>query len=63
MTTIEFPDTRSDRLIEQAMDELGNWVEGQMEKGVSAIVLIGLIETYKAALANNLLVDEEEYYD
>lgn len=45
------------------MDELGNWVEGQMEKGVSAIVLIGLIETYKAALANNLLVDEEEYYD
>jgi hypothetical protein len=63
MSTIEFPDTRSDRLIEQAMDELGNWVEGQMGKGVSAIVLIGLIETYKAALANNLLVDEEEYYD
>ena len=63
MSTIEFPDTRSNRLIEQAMDELGNWVEGQMEKGVSAIVLIGLIETYKAALANNLLVDEEEYYD
>lgn len=63
MSTIEFPDTRSDRLIGQAMDELGEWVEAQMDKGVSAIVLIGLIETYKAALTNNLLVDEEEYYD
>lgn len=61
MSTIEFPDTRSDRLIGQAMDELGEWVEGQVEKGISPIVLIGLIETYKAALANNLLVDEEDY--
>jgi hypothetical protein len=63
MSTIEFPDTRSDRLIGQAMDELGEWVEAQMDKGVSAIVIIGLIETYKSALTNNLLVDEEEYYD
>ena len=61
MTTIEFPDTRADRLAEQAMDELGNWVEGQMDKGVSPIVLIGLMETYKSSLCYNLLVDEEDY--
>ena len=45
---------------EQAMEELGNWVESQLELGVSPIILIGLIETYKAALTNNLLVDEDE---
>lgn len=57
---VEFPDTKLDRMIEDAMEELGNWVEAQIELGVSPIVLIGLIETYKAALTNNLLVDEEE---
>lgn len=57
---LEFPDTKLDRMIEDAMEELGNWVEAQIELGVSPIVLIGLIETYKAALTNNLLVDEEE---
>jgi len=61
MTMIEFPDTRSDRLIEQAMDELSEWVESQIDKGLNAITLIGLMETYKASLAYNLLVDEEDY--
>jgi hypothetical protein len=57
---VEFPDTKTEKLIEQAMEELGNWVESQLELGVSPIILIGLIETYKAALTNNLLVDEDE---
>lgn len=57
---VEFPDTKTEKLIEQAMEELGNWVESQIELGVSPIILIGLIETYKAALTNNLLVDEED---
>ncbi len=57
---VEFPDTKTEKLIEQAMEELGNWVESQIELGVSPIILIGLIETYKAALTNNLLVDEDE---
>lgn len=57
---VEFPDTKTEKLIEQAMEELGNWVESQLEFGVSPIILIGLIETYKAALTNNLLVDEDE---
>ena len=60
MTTIEFPDTRSDRLIGQAMDELSDWVEGQIDKGLSPIVLIGLMETYQSSLCYNLLVDEED---
>ena len=57
---IEFPDNKIDKQIEDAMEELGNWVESQIELGVSPIILIGLIETYKAALTNNLLVDEDE---
>lgn len=57
---VEFPDTKTEKLIEQAMEELGNWVESRLELGVSPIILIGLIETYKAALTNNLLVDEDE---
>ena len=57
---VEFPDTKTEKLIEQAMEELGNWVESQIELGVSPVILIGLIETYKAALTNNLLVDEDE---
>jgi hypothetical protein len=59
MDTIPFPDTRSDRLIEAAMDELSQWAEEKLEIGVSAVTLIGLLETYKSALAYNLLVDEE----
>ena len=57
---VEFPDTRSEKLIEDAMDQLGSWVESQIETGVSPIILIGLMETYKSALTNNLLVDEDE---
>lgn len=60
MDTIPFPDTRADRLAENAMAELGEWVEHQIDLGVSPIVLIGLIETYKSSLAYNLLVDEED---
>jgi hypothetical protein len=59
MSTIEFPDVRNDRLAENALEELGNWVESQIELGVSPIVLIGLMETYKSSLCFNLLEDEE----
>jgi predicted transcriptional regulator len=57
---VEFPDNKTERLIEEAMDQLGNWVEGQIELGLSPIILIGLMETYKSALSYNLLVDEDE---
>jgi len=57
---IEFPDNKLDKQIEDAMEQLGNWVESQIELGMSPIVLIGLMETYKSALTNNLLVDEDE---
>lgn len=57
---VEFPDNKTDKLIEDSMEELGNWVESEIEKGISPIILIGLMETYKSALTNNLLVDEDE---
>ena len=57
---IEFPDTKVDKQIEDAMEQLGNWVESQIDLGISPIILIGLIETYKSALTNHLLVDEDE---
>jgi hypothetical protein len=57
---VEFPDNKTERLIEEAMDQLGNWVEGQIDIGLSPIILIGLMETYKSALSYNLLVDEDE---
>mgnify|MGYP003675290492 FL=1 len=60
MTTIEFPDVRNDRLIENALQELANWAESQIELGVSPIVLIGLMETYKSSLCFNLLEDEDD---
>jgi len=57
---IEFPDNKIDKQIEDAMEALGNWVESQIDLGLSPIILIGLIETYKSALTNNLLIDEDE---
>ena len=57
---VEYPNTKVDHQIEDAMEELGNWVESQIDLGLSPIILIGLIETYKSALTNNLLVDEDE---
>ena len=57
---IEFPDTKVDKQIEDAMEALGNWVESQIDLGISPIILIGLMETYKSALTNNLLIDEDE---
>jgi hypothetical protein len=30
---VEFPDNKTERLIEEAMEELGNWVEGQIDIG------------------------------
>jgi len=57
---VEFPDNKTERLIEDAMEQLGTWVEGQIELGVNPIILIGLMETYKSALSYNLLVDEDE---
>jgi len=57
---VEFPDNKTNKLIEDSMEQLGNWVESEIEKGVSPIILIGLMETYKSALTNNLLVDEDE---
>jgi len=63
MDAIPFPDTRADRLAEEAMDELATWVEGQIDKGVSPLTLIALIETYKSSLCYNLLVDEDDTED
>ena len=57
---IEFPDTKVDNQIQDAMEELGNWFESQIDLGLSPIILIGLMETYKSALTNNLLIDEED---
>lgn len=57
---VEFPDSKTDRQIDEAMDNLGTWVETNLEIGVSPIVLIGLIEVYKGALTTNLLVDEDD---
>ena len=57
---VEFPNTKVDHQIEDAMEALGNWVESQIDLGLSPIILIGLMETYKSALTNNLLIDEED---
>lgn len=58
MEPIPFPDKISDRLTEEAMDKLGEWVEEYVEKGVNQVSLIGLMEIYKTSLAYNLLEDE-----
>jgi len=60
MEPIQFPDMRSETLIEHSIDELGTWVEGKLEAGMSAVTLIGLMELYKTSLAYNLLEDEDE---
>ena len=60
METIPFPDKISDRLTEEAMDKLGEWVEEFVEKGVNQVSLIGLMEIYKTSLAYNLLEDEDD---
>jgi hypothetical protein len=60
MTTIEFPDVRNDRLTEEALDRLGEWVEHCIEIGVNQITIIGLLDIYKTSLSYNLLEDVED---
>lgn len=60
METIPFPDKISDRLTEEAMDKLGEWVEEFVDRGVNQVSLIGLMEIYKTSLAYNLLEDEDD---
>lgn len=57
---VEFPNNKIDKQIEDAMDQLGTWVDSQIELDLSPIILIGLMETYKSALTYNLLIDEDE---
>ena len=60
METIPFPDKISDRLTEEAMDKLGEWVEEFVDRGVNQVSLIGLMDIYKTSLAYNLLEDEDD---
>jgi hypothetical protein len=60
MDAIPFPDTRSDRLTEEALDKLGEWVDHYIELGVNQITIIGLLDIYKTSLSFNLLGDEED---
>ena len=60
METIPFPDKISDRLTEEAMDKLGEWVDEYVEKGVNQVSLIGLMEIYKTSISYNLLEDVED---
>jgi hypothetical protein len=60
MTTIEFPDVRNDRLTEEALDRLGEWVENYIELGVNQITIIGLLDIYKTSISYNLLEDVED---
>ena len=67
MSTVQFPDImseraieKSERMIEEALEELGEWVEKYIDCGVNQIALIGLMEVYKASLSFNLLEDEED---
>jgi hypothetical protein len=60
MTTIEFPDVRNDRLTEEALERLGEWVERYIELGVNQITIIGLLDIYKTSISYNLLEDVED---
>ena len=60
MEPIQFPDMLSETLIEHSIEELGTWVEGKIDAGLSPVTLIGLMELYKSSLAYNLFEDEEE---
>ena len=60
MTTIEFPDVRNDRLTEEALDKLGEWVEHSIDLGVNQITIIGLLDIYKTSISYNLLEDVED---
>lgn len=57
---VEFPDMKSDKLINDAMSELADWVGKHSDAGVTDVTLIGMLETYSTAIAYNLLVDEDE---
>lgn len=60
MSTIDFPDVRNDRLTEEALDKLGEWVEHYIELGVNQITIIGLLDIYKTSISYNLLEDVED---
>lgn len=57
MDLINFPQPEDHT--EAAMAELCEWGDKYEDKGVSSVMLIGLMEVYKASVAYNLLEDEE----
>ena len=60
MDAIPFPDMRNDRLTEEALEKLSEWVEHYIELGINQITIIGLLEIYKTSLSFNLLEDVED---
>ncbi len=60
MDAIPFPDMRNDRLTEEALDKLGEWVEHYIDMGVNQITIIGLLDVYKTSISFNLLEDVED---
>lgn len=60
MDAIPFPDMRNDRLTEEALDKLGEWVDHYIDMGVNQITIIGLLDVYKTSISFNLLEDVED---
>ena len=60
MDAIPFPDMRNDRLTEEALDKLGEWVDHYIDMGVNQITIIGLLDIYKTSISFNLLEDVED---
>ena len=63
--TVRFPDimseriaAESDKLTDEALDSLGDWAGTYLDQGVSQIMIIGMLEVYKAALSSELMEDE-----
>lgn len=51
---------RNDRLTEEALDKLGEWVDHYIDMGVNQITIIGLLDVYKTSISFNLLEDVED---
>tara|TARA_Y100000310_G_scaffold217670_1_gene218733 strand:- start:1089 stop:1283 length:195 start_codon:yes stop_codon:yes gene_type:complete len=51
MTNIaDFPNLKGDKLIEDAWEELDEWIQEKVELGIDTAIIIGILEIFKTAV-------------
>jgi|TARA_B100000959_G_C14490643_1_gene423064 hypothetical protein len=59
-TLIDLSEDFEEKLADSAFNDLGTWIDGQLERGMGFFSLVGILELQKQALLTSMLDLEEE---